>query len=156
MSTIIEIAIISILLTILRRTFGVTFGDDGFPPADCGRSTPEKNWFQFDMHLIDFSLLLVCFIFDRIGDLGGEKIFADVVGDVVDWIWFEFSLILVVVLLFPNVSLKSGNEECWSRLTCDERLLWYNVASSLSITISLQATKTKFRVQSNSLHQCKS
>ena len=31
------------ILTIFRRAFGVTLGDDGLPPADCGRSVPEES-----------------------------------------------------------------------------------------------------------------
>lgn len=104
-----------------------------------GKSKKEK---KTDLSTIGcFSLLLVCFLFNRMGDLGGEKTFVDVddvVDDVVDSIWLEVSSIFDVVWLFPNVSLKSGNDECWSRLICDERLLWYNVSSSLSMTISLK------------------
>ena len=54
----------------------------------------------------------------------------------------EFSLLLyVVIVLFASGSVRSGNDECWTRLICEERLLWYKVSSSLSTSISLK-TKT--------------
>ena len=48
------------ILTIFRRAFGVTLGDDGLPPADCGRSVPEeserKKKNRFVDHWLFFSL----------------------------------------------------------------------------------------------------
>lgn len=58
------------------------------------------------------------------GDLGDGKALLELVEDGEGMFWLECSLLLDVVGPLDNVSLKSGNDECWSRLTCDERLLW--------------------------------
>ncbi len=36
----------------------------------------------------------------------------------------EFWLISLGLLLSVSDSVKSGNDECWSRFICEERLLW--------------------------------
>lgn len=65
------------------------------------------------------------FEFDTIGDVGDRTAVVDT-DDVDDdgSIWSEFWLVSFGLLLSVSDSVKSGNDECWSRLICDERLLW--------------------------------